>query len=66
MQIYRDFFEERGTRHRQNGVFLRKILLLLATLTTITPKQEIILNQQHQQHFLVNNIAEHPKKQAFS
>ena len=51
-----NIFEERGTRHRQNDVFLRKFLLLLATLTTITPKQEIILIQQHQQHFLVNNL----------
>jgi hypothetical protein len=52
-----NIFEERGTGHRQNDVFLRKFLLLLVALTTITPKQEIILIQQHQQHFLVNNIA---------
>ena len=52
--------------NQKPDVFLRKFFLLLATLTTITPKQEIILIQQHQQHFLVNNIAEHPKKQAFS
>ena len=57
-----NIFEERGTRHKQNDVFLRKFLLLLATLTTITPKQEMILIQQHQQHFLVNNLRgnQHP------